>query len=497
MPESLHIPRAGKEKTGLLSIRLNYYSWIILSVWTGCIVASLLWNLKEHRENTLKIARNSAQITFENDVLYRKWAATQGGVYVITSEQTPPNPYLDVPNRDVTTTSGLHLTLVNPAYMARQVNQMAAGIHAGRGHITSLNPIRAENQPDPWEAAALKSFEKGVKEVASLEKMEGKEYMRLMRPFIAEKSCLKCHGAQGYKEGDIRGGISVSVPMEPLLTIERPHFMRMSLAHLFLWMMGIVGIVMSRKSLVKQVIAREGAEAALVERTVQLEAANKELESFSYSVSHDLRAPLRAIDGYSRMLVKKYGDRIEDDTVRLLAVIRSNTHNMECLIDDILAFSRVLTNSISISAIDMEKLVSEVWDDIRAAHQGRALEFKITKLLPGFGDRSLIKQVLFNLISNAVKFTKNREPGIIQITSYTEPGKVVYCVKDNGVGFDMRFYDKLFGVFQRLHSNEEYEGTGVGLTIVQRIINRHGGRVWAEGEVDKGATFYFTLPTQQ
>jgi len=154
---------AGKEKTGLLSIRLNYYSWIILFVWTGCIVASLLWNLKEHKENTLKIARNSAQITFENDVLYRTWVATQGGVYVITSEQTPPNPHLDVPNRDVTTTSGLRLTLVNPAYMARQVNQMTADIHGSRGHITSLNPIRPENKPDSWETAALKSFEKGVK----------------------------------------------------------------------------------------------------------------------------------------------------------------------------------------------------------------------------------------------------------------------------------------------------------------------------------------------
>ena len=261
MSESLRAPMAGKEKTGRLSIRLNYYFLLTLFVWTACSAGSLLWNQKEHRENTLKIARNSALITFENDVLYRKWAARQGGVYVVTSKETPPNPYLNVPNRDVTTSSGLSLTLVNPAYMARQVNNMTSDIHGSHGHITSMNPIRPENKPDPWEGEALKSFEKGVQEVASLEKMEGKEYMRLMRPFVAEKSCLKCHGVQGYKEGDIRGGISVSVPMEPLWTIEKPHFMRMSLAHLFLWIMGIVGIAMSRKSLLKQVVAREGGRS--------------------------------------------------------------------------------------------------------------------------------------------------------------------------------------------------------------------------------------------
>ena len=240
----------------------------------------------------------------------------------------------------------------------------------------------------------------------------------------------------------------------------------------------------------------KGVEATLLERTVQLEGANKELESFGYSISHDLRAPLRAIDGYSRMLLTKYGDRLENDAARLLTAIRSNTETMGSLIDDILAFSRVLTNSISIAAIDMEKLASEVWDDIRATDPEREIEVKIAKLLPGFGDRSLIRQVLFNLISNAVKFTKNRKPGIIEITSYAEPDKVVYRVKDNGVGFDMGFYEKLFGVFQRLHSNEDYEGTGVGLAIVHRIVQRHGGRVWAEGKVDEGATFYFTLPNR-
>jgi len=226
----------------------------------------------------------------------------------------------------------------------------------------------------------------------------------------------------------------------------------------------------------------------------ELSAANRELESFSYSVSHDLKAPLRAIDGFSRMFVNKYGSSLDEDAARLINTIRSNAEKMGLLIDDLLSFSRVLSNKMGASAIDMETLAGEVWKDIRAVNQERTFEVRIAKLLPGFGDRPLIRQVLVNLLSNAVKFTKNRKPAIIELNSYCESDKIVYCLKDNGIGFDMAYRDKLFGVFQRLHG-QEYEGTGIGLAIVKRIIHRHGGQVWAEGEVDKGTAFYFTLPT--
>ena len=178
---------------------------------------------------------------------------------------------------------------------------------------------------------------------------------------------------------------------------------------------------------------------------------------------------------------------------RLIDVIRSNTKKMGFLINDLLfSFSRVQKINMIISIIDMDKLVNEVWDEIRAINQERKLRFKATKILPGYGDKALIRQVLYNLISNAVKFTVNQNLGIIEMSSYKNNTEVIYCLKDNGTGFDMSYYDKLFGVFQRLHG-EQYEGTGIGLAIVQRVVNRHGGRVWAEGEVDKGATFYFTL----
>ena len=247
--------------------------------------------------------------------------------------------------------------------------------------------------------------------------------------------------------------------------------------------------VTQRKQM-EDLLSKQAVE--LQERASQLEEINKELESFSYSVSHDLQAPLRAIDGFSRKLERVYGDKLDKEAGRLIDVIRSNTKKMGFLINDLLSFSRVQKINMIISIIDMDKLVNEVWDEIRAINQERKLRFKATKILPGYGDKALIRQVLYNLISNAVKFTVNQNLGIIEMSSYKNNTEVIYCLKDNGTGFDMSYYDKLFGVFQRLHG-EQYEGTGIGLAIVQRVVNRHGGRVWAEGEVDKGATFYFTL----
>jgi two-component system sensor kinase len=235
----------------------------------------------------------------------------------------------------------------------------------------------------------------------------------------------------------------------------------------------------------------------LSQKSDHLEAANKELESFTYSVSHDLRAPLRAIEGFSRMIVRNSRDKLDEDVLRKLQLIRDNVRKMGQLIDDLLAFSRLGRTAMSWSRLDMGELTSDVWDELCGINAGRCLELKRASLPAVFGDRALIRQVLANLLANAVKFTRGREAAVIEIGGSRNGNEIRYCVKDNGTGFDMRFSDKLFTVFQRLHSDEEFEGTGVGLAIVQRAIHRHGGRVWAEGEVDKGASFYFTLPTRQ
>jgi PAS domain S-box-containing protein len=232
-------------------------------------------------------------------------------------------------------------------------------------------------------------------------------------------------------------------------------------------------------------------------RTLQLEAANKELEAFSYTVSHDLRTPLRAIEGFARMLVEDYASTLDAEGLRLLDVIRSNTHMMGQLIDDLLALSRLGRQEIRAQEIDLQPMVTEVFEELKAQEPARRLQLKLKKPLPpAFGDRNLLNQVLVNLLGNAVKFTQPREKGIIEVGGWTEGKENIYFIKDNGVGFDMRYVDKIFGVFQRLHRREEFEGTGVGLAIVQRIIHRHGGRVWASGKVGKGAEFYFALPVK-
>ena len=232
----------------------------------------------------------------------------------------------------------------------------------------------------------------------------------------------------------------------------------------------------------------------MTEHTTQLAAANKELESFSNSISSELRVPLRAIGGYSRILLSKYGDELSSDAKRLLENIRNNTESMGVLFDEVLSYARLQVIGMETSKIDMGKLAQKIWTEIRGVNQERELEFRLTKILPAYGNEALIRQVLFNLISNAIKFTKDRKPGIIEMSSYREPKEIVYCLKDNGVGFDMAYYDNIFGLFKRLHSPEQYQGAGAGLAVIQRIIKRHGGRGWAKGEVGKGATFYFTLP---
>jgi light-regulated signal transduction histidine kinase (bacteriophytochrome) len=225
-----------------------------------------------------------------------------------------------------------------------------------------------------------------------------------------------------------------------------------------------------------------------------LEAVNRELEAFSYSVSHDLRAPLRAINGFSWIMLEEYSDQLDDEGKRYLNLIKENTQRMALLIDGILSLSRLGRLEMKVTEMDMGELATGVVKELKTFSPERACQFRLSPLPPARGDRMMIHQVLVNLLSNAVKFTRLKKAPVIEVGGWSEEHENTYYVKDNGSGFDMRYADKLFGTFQRLHRQEEFEGTGIGLAIVQRIIQRHGGRVWAEGKVNEGAAFYFTLP---
>jgi len=234
----------------------------------------------------------------------------------------------------------------------------------------------------------------------------------------------------------------------------------------------------------------------VVERTAQLEAANRELEAFTYSVSHDLRAPLRGVDSFSRMVMEDYGPKLDDEGRRMLNVVRTESQRMGQLIDDLLNFSRAGRLEVRHQSINMTALVQGLIDKLELPPE-RLRGIAVRPLTNAYGDSTLIQQVWVNLLSNAVKFTRHQSAPEIEIGVTFADGFATYHIKDNGAGFDARYVHKLFGVFQRLHTEDEFEGTGVGLALVQRIVHRHGGKVWAEGEVNKGATFYFSLPVAE
>jgi len=235
----------------------------------------------------------------------------------------------------------------------------------------------------------------------------------------------------------------------------------------------------------------------LQQKNIQLQNSNQELEAFSYSVSHDLRSPLRAIHGFASILEEDYRDKLDQEGIRLLHEVMESARLMGHLIDDLLAFSRLGRQEIRESEIDMNELIGKCLIELEKTQQIDTRTIRILPLPEVHGDYALLRQVWINLISNAVKYSRNAEKPQIEIGGSQEADRVVYYIRDNGVGFDMKYVGKLFGVFQRLHSSEEFEGTGVGLAIVKRIISKHGGEVWAEGEVKNGSVFYFSLPVRQ
>jgi light-regulated signal transduction histidine kinase (bacteriophytochrome) len=241
----------------------------------------------------------------------------------------------------------------------------------------------------------------------------------------------------------------------------------------------------------------ETLEQRVTERTAQLEASNKELEAFTYSVSHDLRAPLRHIDGYVELLINRFHDALPEKGIHYLDTIADSARHMAALIDDLLQFSKTGRLEMRQEEVDMNLVLQEVLASIKQDNTGRRIEWVIAALPHVYGDYAMLRQVWFNLLNNAVKFTRKKVKATIEVGCREDNREYVFFVRDNGVGFDMQYAHKLFGVFQRLHSSEEFEGTGIGLANVRRIISKHGGLTWAEAALDQGAVFYFTLLNNQ
>jgi len=259
---------------------LRIYVFVIAGLWTLAVLTSLIFNLNKEWDAMRSLAAESARTNYQKDTVYRRWAADHGGVYVPVTEETQPNPYLEVEEREITTPSGRLLTLINPAYMTRQVHELELVNHGVRGHITSLNPIRPANAPDDWERQALQAFEQGDEEVASVDILNGEPYLRLMRPFVTEQSCLKCHEQQGYQVGDIRGGISLSVPMAPYNALAGEQTAQMIAGHGGLWALGLIGIFFATRRI-------RGQQSDLSHERDQYQSLVENIPGITYSCACD------------------------------------------------------------------------------------------------------------------------------------------------------------------------------------------------------------------
>jgi signal transduction histidine kinase/DNA-binding response OmpR family regulator len=599
------------KKKSLSKHTISKMSAAILIGWTALIGLLLFWNLQNLKKTEILLAENDARISWEKDVLFRLWSAKHGGVYVPVSQSTPPNPYLEVPNRDVTI-AGRVYTLVNPAYMTRQLYEMAEKNLSIQGHITSLNPIRPENAADTWEKKALLTFEHGQKEYKELVQIDGKPFVRLMRPFITKKACLRCHARQGYKVGDIRGGISISVPMTSYQAQYKAGAERLWIAFLSLWFTGFIiislmdWIIQDKISKLSQSkrhttsilnnMDNAGFGLYIVDRNHNIRHANSTMRKWfggnpgqiCYQVMHDrtvpcdhchlgevivegktvhydlqnntrifdtVATPITLQDGtiakmeirtditrqkQSEVELLEAKDAAETATLAKSSFLANMSHDIRTPLNGIIGMLRLtletelsreqrrnlssakvsadfllglLNDILDISKIDADQLVLEkhpfrpaaLIEDIASifSHEigGKGLHFNVTlgENVPEVvvGDSLRIRQIIINLLGNAIKFT---EQGSISLTVHPaffdqENVTLAITVEDTGIGIAEDMQAKIFDSFSQADTSttRQYGGTGLGLAICRRLAEMMGGTVAVTSTKGKGSIFSFTV----
>ncbi len=470
------------------------------------IAASLGWNYYLIKKSTNEVVQKKSSSFFQQILISRFWNAAHGGVYVPVTDKTQPNPYLKDSLRDVTTTHGLRLTKINPAYMTRQIGEIAQNTNGLHFHITSLKPLRPGNEPDAWEEIALKKFETGLKEVLELVPSDSIGSYRYMAPLKTEKSCLKCHAAQGYQEGDIRGGISITFPAQVYISALNRQVFYMVLTHLLILIAGLFGIVYYFKmhnnfyALVEEKNIQLYAESALLKTANEaLSKTNAEKDKFFSIIAHDLRSPFASLVGLSEFIADEHSHLTINEYIQYSRAIHKTATSTYDLLENLLEWSRLQRGLIPFAPVvfNLNNTLGTFDDSTieMAKKKGIDLLIDFPADLTITADFKMIQSIIRNLVSNALKFTKKGGRIVVDAT-LTEAQQLLIKVQDNGIGMSPEILGNLFKTDQNVSrpgTNNE-PSSGLGLLICKEFVEKHKGQIWAESEPGKGSCFYFSIP---
>jgi signal transduction histidine kinase/ActR/RegA family two-component response regulator len=478
---------------------------IAIAIWTIMMSILFIWNYLNQKEQINELAKKEADMAYYKDLLYREWGAIHGGVYVPITKYTQPNPYLEVEERDIETPKGKKLTLMNPAYMIRQVYDLAKKKYLIQGHITSLNPINPINKPDNWEIKALKLFEKGAKKYYEFFDNGKNSYLRAMRPFITQKPCLKCHEKQGYKIGDIRGGISITIPMNRYLFLLKHHTRFLFVSHVIIWILGIIAILV----IIDRVRKHNNERKELLEKlyhSQKMEAIGK----LAGGIAHDFNNLLTVINGYSEMALMKISEN--NSVYNKILAINEAGKKAENLTKQLLALSKKQIFKPEI--LDINDVIKSL-DKILRRLMGEDINIQtIFKKNISFikADKSQIEQIIINLTVNArdavreIKTSGGQKKITIEtgetffdesiLMKYPDINKkglyVFFAVSDNGIGMNEEVKNRIFEPF--FTTKEKDKGTGLGLATVYGIVKQNYGAIYVYTEQNKGSTFKIYWP---
>lgn len=484
------------------------YALFVLLMWLVVLGGSLAWNISNEHQQSYELALQAARTSFNKDQAFRFWGTKHGGVYVPPTKDTPPNPYLaHLPHRDVETLSGKKLTLMNPAYMVNQMMDDYADLYGITGRIVGLVALNPKNIADEWESNAIKKFMANeAEEVIELSLLNGVPHLRLIRPMIMKEGCQKCHGHLGFKNGEVRGGVGVSLPMTPYLELGEAGVNTLIISHLIIFMLGLTGIAVFSFKAKQYLLERQQVNLTLQRNVEDLQELEKLKDEFLANTSHELRTPLNGIIGIVESMLAGSTGEINPTQRENLILVASSGRRLFNLVNDVLDFSKLRHSDIEIknNVVDMKALIDVVVQ--LSQHLVANKPLKLLSILPDkvaliVGDEDRIQQILFNLIGNAIKFTRS---GTVEVSikqqKSTEKNQqerwLEITVSDTGIGIAPENLVQIFESFQQADGAiaREFGGTGLGLSISKKLAELHGGHLTVRSKLQQGSKFTLSLP---